>query len=212
MADDPRKTSQADDQNFDTHVAERPLDPTRNAADLIGDTSGLTGVTQGTPQQTGAEPEETIQDDSYIQGGSAEHVQKPNPTGIPKEAVSDKLYQQQTKQGMSSYERQVANDTASEDETMNTQPASGAAQIDSLTNTGILQDTDEADDYNSPNASPSVQGEQSVSGDMPAPESDDDTLQNAQNMGMQMDETTEHPEEVDIARDVDEGEQAVRNS
>lgn len=55
-------------------------------------------------------------------------------------------------------------------------------------------------------ASPSVKGEESVSGDMPVPESDDDTLQNAQDMGTQLNEDEEHPKPVDLGRDVDAAE------
>lgn len=102
-------------------------------------------------------------------------------------------------------------DIMNEDE-INTPIHSSPVTISPLTNTGIPSDLGEPDDYNSPLSSPSVQGEQSVSGDMPAPEADDDTLQNAQDMGMQMNETPEHPQELDIARDIDQGEQAAKNS
>ena len=54
--------------------------------------------------------------------------------------------------------------------------------------------------------SPEREDEQSVSGTMPDPESDDDTLKNAQQVGMQAGESTQHPEELDIARDIDKGE------
>lgn len=54
--------------------------------------------------------------------------------------------------------------------------------------------------------SPERLDEESVSGSMPDPESDDDTLKNAQAVGMQAGESTEHPEELDIARDIDHGE------
>ncbi len=58
-----------------------------------------------------------------------------------------------------------------------------------------------------PNADvPSSEGEQSVSGDMPSPSSDDDTLSNAQAVGTQLDEDPEHPKEVDIGRDIDKAE------
>lgn len=55
--------------------------------------------------------------------------------------------------------------------------------------------------------SPERQDEVSVSGTMPDPESDDDTLKNAQAVGMQAGESTEHPEELDIARDIDKSEE-----
>ena len=63
---------------------------------------------------------------------------------------------------------------------------------------------DQAASLNS--SSPSVRGEQSVSGDMPDPESDDDTLANAQAMGFQVDEDTEDPKPLDMARDINLGE------
>ncbi len=60
--------------------------------------------------------------------------------------------------------------------------------------------------------SPSVQGEESVSGDMPDPESADDTLANAHAMGMQLDEDLEHPKPLDLAGDIDKAEEAFRKS
>ena len=55
--------------------------------------------------------------------------------------------------------------------------------------------------------SPSVQGEQSVSGDMPDPESDDDTLANAQTVGFQVDEDPENPKPLNMGNDIDKGEE-----
>ena len=60
--------------------------------------------------------------------------------------------------------------------------------------------------------SPAVQGEESISGDMPDPDSDDDTLANAHAVGEQLDEDLEHPKPVDIARDIDKAEEAARES
>lgn len=60
--------------------------------------------------------------------------------------------------------------------------------------------------------SPSVQGEESVSGDMPDPESADDTLMNAHAMGEQLDEDLEHPKPLDIAGDIDKAEEAFKES
>lgn len=59
-------------------------------------------------------------------------------------------------------------------------------------------------------ASSDEAGEQSISGDMPTPDSDDDTLANAQAVGTQTNEDPEHPEELDIARDVDKAEEYER--
>ncbi|HVT01729.1 MAG TPA: hypothetical protein VHE53_05905 [Patescibacteria group bacterium] len=58
-----------------------------------------------------------------------------------------------------------------------------------------------------PTLSPERQDEQSVSGSMPDPESDDDTLKNAQDVDLQAGENTESPEEIDISRDVNKAEE-----
>jgi hypothetical protein len=55
-------------------------------------------------------------------------------------------------------------------------------------------------------------GEQTISGDMPDIESDDDLLQNAKDVGMQLEEDDEHPQELDIARDIDNAEKHFRES
>lgn len=59
-------------------------------------------------------------------------------------------------------------------------------------------------------SSPSIKGEESVSGDMPSPESDDDTLKNAQDVDQQKNEDTDHPKPVDISKDIDSEEESIR--
>ncbi len=55
--------------------------------------------------------------------------------------------------------------------------------------------------------SPQMEGESSVSGSMPDPESDDDVLKNAHDMGLQRGETfNSQPQELDIAKDIDSNE------
>lgn len=54
--------------------------------------------------------------------------------------------------------------------------------------------------------SPERLGEQSVSGHMPDPESDDDTLKNAHQMGLQRGETYDNAKDLNISRDVDSNE------
>lgn len=51
--------------------------------------------------------------------------------------------------------------------------------------------------------SPEREDEIAVSGAMPDPESDDDTLKNAHNMGLQRGETYDNAEEINTARDID---------
>jgi len=51
-------------------------------------------------------------------------------------------------------------------------------------------------------------GADKVSGTEPDLESDDDTLENAHEVGLQLDEDYSHPEPLDIARDVNKAENA----
>lgn len=60
-------------------------------------------------------------------------------------------------------------------------------------------------------ASPQTMGEQSESGHMPDPASDDDTLENAQEVGIAQDADPEHPKELNIAEDVEEAEESRRD-
>ena len=57
----------------------------------------------------------------------------------------------------------------------------------------------------------SVAGEQQVSGDMPDPESDDDTLLNSHQVGLRLDEDYDNPRELNIAADVAAAEAARRS-
>lgn len=218
----PLANDQQNRQNFATNVDERPLNPTTNAADLFGDTSGLTGITQGSPQQTGAEPSEEMQDDSYLRGGKSLNKQT-NQTGIPKEAVSDKVYDENTFKGQSHVSRMRASDQAEEpDSDSEPQVSSDSSNNDQAvtvsfptlsSETSTREDaTNHRNDLTSPTATDAVEGEEWVGGDMPNVESDDDTLANAQMMGMQLGEDEEHPMELDIARDVDRAEQAARDT
>jgi len=61
-------------------------------------------------------------------------------------------------------------------------------------------------------AAPSVVGEQSVSGDMSDPESDDDTLLNSHQMGLRLDEDEENPQELNMAADIAAAELARQGS
>lgn len=210
----------------DSHLEERPLDPSRNAQDLIGDTSGLTGITTGSPKQSSAEPTDTAQleNTAHLPGG-VEDLPGKTELGTPSDATNSKLYISKTQEGMSDTYKSKAEELAS-----------GRKNIVSGDQSAIANDTAKAHEEQDrpkkfltnpaqfpagvaggqvttanrqvPHVSvPSSQGEQSVSGDMPSPESDDDTLANAQQVGSQVDEDTEHPEEVDIARDIDEAEE-----
>lgn len=53
---------------------------------------------------------------------------------------------------------------------------------------------------------PSVKGEESISGETPDPESDDNVLDAAHKAGLYTESDEEHPHEVDLANEVDEAE------
>ena len=58
--------------------------------------------------------------------------------------------------------------------------------------------------------SPQKLDEESISGSMPDPESDDDALKSAHEMGIGLGESYEHPKELDIAKDVNKAEEHIR--
>lgn len=66
-----------------------------------------------------------------------------------------------------------------------------------------LEELEQEEKPKSTPLSPERLDEQSVSGSMPDPESDDDTLKNAHQMGLQRGETYDNAKDLDISRDVD---------
>lgn len=151
------------------------LDPTTDAKDFFGDTTGLTGITE---------------------------TNKPN-DDLPKESYSQKEYQKNLVNGMSNVTQEASNDTASEEE---------HATTNNPISREIPHTSDQTQDQpvSLESLSPSVQGEQSISGDMPAPESDDDTLENAHAVGEQLDEDEEHPKPLDLGEDIDKAEEYLK--
>lgn len=61
-----------------------------------------------------------------------------------------------------------------------------------------------------PFTTPQLEDEQSVSGTMADPESDDDTLKNAHDMGLQRGETYDNAEEINTARDIDSNQNSTK--
>lgn len=59
---------------------------------------------------------------------------------------------------------------------------------------------------------PEYYDEETISGSMPDPESDDDTLKNEQEWGLYLDSDSEHPQELDLAEEVAKAERARRRS
>lgn len=75
----------------------------------------------------------------------------------------------------------------------------------------LLEELDDAsNDTIYDGVSPSILGEQSVSGDMADPESDDDMLLNSHQMGLRLDEDEDNPQELNIAADIAAAERSRR--
>lgn len=79
-------------------------------------------------------------------------------------------------------------------------------------NDTFAQDMEEMNqEDNSSLESPSERGEHSVSGSNADLESDDDTLENAHRMGIAPKADLEHPTELNIAKDIEEAEEARKD-
>lgn len=153
----------------------RPIDPTKDARDTMGDNTGLTGITT---------------DDNGYNEGSGDLTQTP----------------QEQIQSMSKSRYAASKSLLSEKDTNSKKKKF---------NRGIPEDTMRkatGNDTLNTATPPSVAGEQSVSGDNPDPESDDDVSQNAADMGIGLDADDEHPKELDIASDVDKSEEEQKYS
>ncbi len=80
-------------------------------------------------------------------------------------------------------------------------------------NDTFAQDMQELENLsNSSTKSPNRRGSESISGSNPAPQSDDDTLQNAHYMGIAPDADLENPQELNIAKDIDNAEELRQDS
>lgn len=224
MTDNKRKNRQQDQQNFDTNISERPLDPNKNSSDLMGDPSGMTGWTVGSGSDTSAEPTEEQPSTDNLPGGIVQSETAQAPTGIPKEAVSEKMYNHNTWQGMSQQAGSVSDDRAEEGEqftsvtdmiqsTNEAEESSDTYDSTALKRNEVGNDTPGFSGVNTesaPYTQPENIGEQEVSGSTTDPASDDDTLANAQAVGTQLDETADNPQELDVGEDIDKAEEYHR--
>lgn len=124
-------------------------------------------------------------------------------SGIPQEAQNDYVYDQKTIQNMSSKRAHFIEDIAQETHSVPS-PSQPQSFVDHQAQHDIAISTTAATNH------PANQGEQSVSGTAADPESNDDTLANAQAVGFQPNEDSEHPQEIDAARDIDNAEEYIR--
>jgi hypothetical protein len=107
MADDPL-------QKAKKIPRERPLDPTRDAEDFLGDPSGRDGVTTGDPRQISAEPDEKPKDESVLRGGQIDDPTRINPTGLTEDEISEAAYNKAALHGMSDTRAKINEELASE--------------------------------------------------------------------------------------------------
>lgn len=207
MDDDEKKNQ----DNIDTNIPERPLDPSRNSSDLMGDPSGMTGWTVGKGQDTSAEPTERQPGMDNLPGGVLQNETSHPPTGTPKEAVSSRVYDKNNLQEMSREKAREAEEMADEAESFTSvsdmirsaddedQPDTydpSKLRKDEVGKTGPIINSESA-----PYVNPENIGEQEVSGSTPDPSTDDDALYNVQAVGGQQGEDPEHPKELNTGMD-----------
>lgn len=105
---------------------------------------------------------------------------------------------------MSNKQKKTTNPTASTPPIDDQFVDDSQADIDVISLSSV---NDDGASTSTPSSSPSVIGEQSLSGDMPDPESDDDVLENAHAVGLALEEDEEHPKPLNIAADINNAEE-----
>jgi hypothetical protein len=160
-----------DSPNLKKQQVGRPADPTLDPQSLMGDTTGLSGIT----------------------------AQGPTPTQLPDVFGVDDDGDDLLSLSLQSNDVQDKLDSTPQ---VNSQ---------SYQNRVPLSDLDEgSNDTLQESSPPSVVGEQSVSGDMPDPEADDNVLDNAHQMGIGLDAGENNPKPLNIAADVAAAEERRR--
>lgn len=192
----------------------RPLDPTKNAEDLMGNV-GASGITTGGAQQTSASPGDTTKDSTDFRGGVLN-----DPTKVPANRqdptqYSDKAYNKQVLRGMSSVAAKNADDEASgrdvPDPTGKDLPPANDGYDKTLEKMGNATQEDAEKNImtqEAPFENPDNLGAQDAAGGtMSAPETDDDVGEMNERVGLQKDKDGDDPQEVDIAGAIDEAEE-----
>jgi hypothetical protein len=198
-------------QNGKKKIHERPLDPTRDAEDLLGDPTGRAGVTTGDPKHTSAEADEVDKDGSAIRGGEIDDPQQINPTGVSLDSIDDEADDAKTFDGMSDVRAAVNNDLATEEETLSTAIASAIDPDD--------DPMEDDEDYATPISKNAVSadhdsGEDDAAGGTAAdPASDDDVGEMMKRVtGEDPDPDMDNPQELGLGEKIDEDEEAIRES
>lgn len=202
----------------------QPMNPTTSGEDFIGDTTGLTGVTTGSAGKTSATPNDTQKDENknHLPGGIQEPTtQEETGRRLSPELYDTEEYDKNTLEGMSQVRSDEVEDLATEKDTegsdMHKEPFDPNLKPYTVNKQDAPGDdtpgTEDMNTASAPFAHPSNEGQQSISGSEPDPTSDDDTQAAAHAAGMQLNEDSdmEHPQEIDLARDIDEAERDLRN-
>jgi hypothetical protein len=205
-------------------TAAQPMNPTTGAEDFIGDTTGLTGVTTGSAGKTSATPNDKQKDENkdHLPGGIMESTNQED-TGrrLSEELHNTEEYDKNTLRGMSDVKAAEAEDLATEEDTKlsdtNVDPVDPNASPYTVNKQNASGDdspgTEDINTAQAPFTQPSNEGQQSVSGSETDPTADDDTQAAAHAAGTQLDEDSdqEHPQELNLGRDIDKAERDLRN-
>jgi hypothetical protein len=216
----PMHNTKHADSNTINKSHTRPLDPSRSGEDLLGDTTGLTGVTTGSAMGTSAIPDDAKKDDNknHLPGGVMTGKGETDDIGeIPDTAIDEHAYDADVAKGMSQARVDAINDIASEDDVPDHSQAGVSDDEIEKDAIGVNiqnaagDDSPGSNDVNTetaPYQQPENIGGQSVSGSESDPTADDDTQANAFGMGEQLgeDADAENPQPVGLGEDVDRSE------
>ena len=193
-------------------IGSRPLDPTRNAEDVLGE-SGATGVTNGGTQQTSATPSDVEKDDTRIRGGELVNAKGGMSQHIDPTLYSDAAYNKQALQGMSGLRKQINSDQASEKEKgklMQELADETNGNSSELRTMGNDTQEDAERDITTTEASfthdHNLGQQDGLGGSESAPESIVDVGEAQERMGLGVDKDGDDPQEVSIADAIDKAE------
>jgi len=195
----------------------RPLDPTQNAEDVLGE-SGATGITKGSSEATSATPHDVDKDDSRVRGGEMSNSKGGHAHHIDPSLYSDKAYNEKTLQGMSGVRKFYNTDDATEDdkgETMQELPNNITGEDELLRQLGNDSQEDAEREITTSEAAfthdHNIGQQDAVGGSESAPESGVDVGEMRERMGLGVDMDGIDPQELSTADAIDEAEQYHRD-
>ncbi len=176
----------------DIHYKSKPIDPTQNAEDVLGDTSGKTGITTS---QRGS---------TQIELHNNKIPSDPDQNGKTLQDVPDEV---------ATRSEDIATEPDEFDPDRNSQFKTPLVQNPQSGNAGKISLSGDPDIQNyqyTPVPPPNYVDEQSAMGTNPDPESDDDVDLMAASVGLYDNADSEFPEELDIAGQINADEEELR--